>query len=104
MFAAGLFVYQLVDKEEIRSGLFTYAVFTGAATVGLWRVRRWGRNVALVIAIGNMGLGTLALLAVLLSREGSWPGPAVLLVVSLVAAYLLGRPVFDLQDGAQRPL
>lgn len=92
-----LFVRAL-GENEIRSGLFTYALLTGAAAVGLWRVRRWGRSVALVIAMGNIGLGTLALMAVLLSQEGGIAGPAALLGSNLVLAYALSRDVFTLED------
>lgn len=82
--------------EEPERDAFT--LLTGAATVGLWRRRRWGRSLALVIALGNIGLGTLALLAVILSRTGDMIGPSVLLVVSLILAYVLSRRVFNFPD------
>jgi uncharacterized membrane protein (DUF2068 family) len=97
VFVAVLFVRSLGERE-IRSGLLTYGLLTGAGAVGLWRRRRWGRNLALVIAIGNVGLGTLALLAVILSRKGDVIGPGVLLVVSLALAYALSRGVFNFPD------
>lgn len=97
VFTGGLFVRALTERE-IRTGLLTYALLTGAAAVGLWRVRRWGRNVALIVAMGNIGLGTLALMAVLFSRRGSPVGPALLLVTSLVMGFALGRPSFDLEQ------
>jgi uncharacterized membrane protein (DUF2068 family) len=97
VFVAALFVRSLGERE-IRSGLLTYGLLTGAAAVGLWRRRRWGRSVALVIALGNIGLGTLALLAVILSRKGDVFGPGVLLVVSIVLAYGLSRRVFNFPD------
>jgi hypothetical protein len=100
VFAAGavlctvLFVRAL-GQREIHSGLFTYGVACVAAAIGLWRGRRWGRNLGLIMAMGNLGLGTLALLSVILSRRGPVVGPIVLLVVSLVVSYWLSRPWFD---------
>ena len=95
VFVTVLFVRAVVGEQEIRSGLATYGALTGAAAVGMWRGRRWGRNVGLLIALGNIGLGTLATLAVILSRRGDVIGPAVLLVTSLAFAYVLTRPSFD---------
>ena len=106
--AVGLFVSVLfvraLGEREIRTGLFTYGALCVASAVGLWRVRRWGRSLALVMAIGNAGLGTLALLAVLISQRGSYAGPALLLVVAVTIAYLLSRPAFTLPEdmGAER--
>ena len=97
VFILVLFVRALTEKE-IRTGLFTFAVFTAVTAIGMWRIKRWGRSLALVVAIGNVGLGALALLAVLMSREGDWIGPAILLVASLGLGYLLGRPIFNLDD------
>lgn len=97
VFIVVLFVRALTEKE-IRTGLLTFAIFTAATTIGMWRIKRWGRSLGLVVAIGNVGLGALALLAVLMSKEGDWIGPAVLLVASLGLGYLLGRPIFNLDD------
>src|SRR5439155_1832339 len=88
VFVLVLFVRALDLHHDIRTGLFTYAIFTGAATIGLWRVQRWGRSVALVIALGNAGLGALATLSWLVSRRGQLVGPLVLLVTSSLLAYL----------------
>jgi uncharacterized membrane protein (DUF2068 family) len=98
IFITVLFIRALVVHNEIRSGLLTYGLFTGAATVGLWMRRRWGRGLALLIAMGNMGLGTLALLSVILLRQGSATGPAILLVSSIVLGYVLSRSFFSLPD------
>jgi hypothetical protein len=97
VFIVVLFVRALGERE-IRSGLATVAILTGAAAVGLWRRYRWGRNLALVIAISNAGLGTLALLSVIIAREGPVVAPALLLAASVVLAYGLSRPVFNLPD------
>jgi hypothetical protein len=103
-FVMTLFVLRLVGEHEIRSGLLTYGLFTGAAAVGLWLERRWGHALGLVVALGNAGLGTLALLAVIISREGPVLGPALLLVGSIVLSYLLSRPVYSFpQDRADAP-
>lgn len=90
-----LFVRALGERE-IRSGLFTYGAMCIATAIGLWRCRRWGRNLALIVTMGNLGLGTLALLSVLMSRRGPVIGPVFLLVLSLVMSYWLSRPVFNL--------
>lgn len=95
VFVAVLFVRALGERE-IRSGLFTYAAMCLATAIGLWRVRRWGRNLALIVTMGNLGLGTLTLLAVVMSRSGPVVGPLVLLVVSLAVSYWLSRPDFNL--------
>ncbi len=97
LFILFLFIRALTEKE-IRTGLFTFAIFTAATTIGMWRIRRWGRSLALVVAVGNVGLGALALVAVLTSNEGGWIGPAILLVASLGLGYMLGRPIFNLDD------
>lgn len=97
VFVGFLFARALTERE-IRSGLLTYGLITGAATVGLWLRHRWGRSVALVFALGNAGLGTLSLLSVMLARRGPLIGPAILLAASVVLAWALSRPVFSLPD------
>ncbi len=97
VFILVLFVRALTEKE-IRTGLFTFAIFTAATAIGMWRIRRWGRSLALVVAIGNVGLGALALLAVVMSKEGDLLGPAILLGASLVLGFVLGRPIFTVED------
>lgn len=85
-----------LSAGEVRSGLFTYAIFCFAAAWGLWRVKRWGRSVALVLAMGNIGLGGLVLVSVLISNEGDAVIPSVLLGSNVVLGYVLSRPIFDL--------
>jgi uncharacterized membrane protein (DUF2068 family) len=99
VFVAVLFVRAL-GEQEIRSGLFTYGALCVATAIGLWRMRRWGRNLALIVTMGNLGLGTLTLLSVLMSRRGPVVGPIVLLVVSLALSYWLSRPAFNLPPDA----
>ena len=103
IFTAILFVRALGD-DEIRSGLFTYGLFAAAIAVGLWRMTRWGRSLALIMAIGNAGLGALSLLAVVLAERGDAVGPGVLLLLSLGAGYALSRSVFDLPQDIGVPL
>jgi peptidoglycan/LPS O-acetylase OafA/YrhL len=89
-----LFLYELVEKDEIRTGVATYALMTGAATVGLARAREWGRQFALLVTLASAGLGTLTLLSVIISRDGSPVVPAIVLVLSSAFAYWLSRPAF----------
>jgi hypothetical protein len=98
VFIAVLFVIDIVRDHEIRSGLFTYGVFTTATVVGLYRRKRWGRSLALVVAMGNFGIGTLVLLSAIMSRQGPIVGPVVLLAISTLAAYVLSRPMFNFTD------
>lgn len=96
-FVAGLFVYEIVHRHQVRSGLLMYGTFTGAAAYGLMRLRRWARGLALVVALGNASLGSLALLSALASkhRDSLW-GPALLLAANIVVGYILGRREFNL--------
>jgi uncharacterized membrane protein (DUF2068 family) len=93
-----LFVYELEHRHQIRSGLLMYASFTGATAYGMWMMRRWGRALALVVALGNAGLGTLTLLSTLATHQGSKVLPAALLGTNVVLGYLLGLRVFTLPD------
>ncbi len=102
IFVGVLFVRALGEKE-IRTGLLTYGLLCAATAVGMFRLRRWGRSLALVMAMGNAGLGTLSLLAVVIARRGPYLGPTILLVVSVVLAYVLSRPVFTLPEDAGGP-
>ena len=97
LFMAVLFVRSLTESE-IRSGVFTYGAMCVATAIGLWRAKRWGRNLAIIVTMGNIGLGALTLLAVLMSRRGPVIGPVVLLVVSLAMSYWLSRPTFNIDD------
>jgi hypothetical protein len=87
-----------LGEHEIRSGLATYGLFNAAATFGLWERRRWGRNLALVILMGNFGLGGLSILSAIMSRRGPVLAPVILFAVSLTVGYWLSRPVFSLDD------
>jgi len=94
-FFVWFFVYEIVRRSEIRTGVATYALITGVTTVGLVLRRSWGRSLALFLSLASAGLGTLTLLSVILSREGSVVVPVIVLVASLVVAIWLSRPVFD---------
>jgi uncharacterized membrane protein (DUF2068 family) len=95
VFIGVLFIRALFERE-IRSGLFTYAAMCVATAIGLWRVRRWGRNLALIVTMGNLGLAVMTLLAVIMAREGPVVGPTILLAISLALSYWLSRPAFNL--------
>lgn len=96
IFYGTVFVANLADGE-IRSGLLLFVLFVVAAAIGLAAVQRWGRSLALIVAIGTAGIGALSLLASILG-EGSALGPAVLLGVSVALAYLLTLGVFTLPE------
>lgn len=87
-----------LGEHNIRSGLATYGLFTACAAVGLWKRRRWGRNLALVIVMGNIGLGGLSILSTIMSRGGPVVAPAILLGASLIVGYALSRPIFSFDD------
>ena len=95
-FFVWLFVYELVAKEQIRTGIATYGLVIGIASVGLWQVRKWGRSLALFISLASAGLGTLTLLSVIFSRDGSWIVPVIVLVASVASAFWLSRPIFEI--------
>lgn len=87
-----------LGEHEVRSGLATYGLFCGAAAFGLWQRRRWGRNLALFIAMGNIGLGGLSVLSAIMLRRGPVMAPVILLGASLVIGYGLSRSIFSFDD------
>jgi hypothetical protein len=97
-FFVWFFVYEIVRKDEIRSGIATYALLTALAAAGLLLRRSWGRSLALLISLASAGLGTLTLLNVILAREGSPVVPVIVLVASAATAFWLSRPVFEVRD------
>jgi hypothetical protein len=96
-FFVWFFVYEVVRKDEIRTGVATYALLTGLTTVGLVLRRSWGRSLALLLSLATAGLGVLTLLSVIFAREGSVVVPVIVLVVSAAVAFWLSRPVFDVK-------
>jgi hypothetical protein len=94
-FFTWFFIYEIVRKEEIRSGVATYALLTGLTTVGLVLRRSWGRSLALLLSLATAGLGVLTLLSVIFAREGSMVVPAIVFLASAIVAFWLSRPVFD---------
>ena len=97
-FFVWLFVYEIARKDQIRSGVATYAILTGLAAVGLLMRRSWGRSLALLISLASAGLGTLTLLNVIIAREGSPVVPVIVLVASAAVAFWLSRPLFEVRD------
>jgi hypothetical protein len=94
-FFVWFFLYELVAKDQIRTGVATYGLLTALAALGLWRTRPWGRSLALLISLASAGLGTLTLLSVVISRDGSPIVPLIVLVSSAAFAFWLSRPVFE---------
>ena len=94
-FFVWFFVYEVVRKDEIRTGVATYALLTGLTTVGLVLRRGWGRTLALLLSLATAGLGVLTLLNVIFARDGSVVVPAIVFVASAAVAFWLSRPVFD---------
>lgn len=88
-FAAGLV------EREFRTSLPVYIVLMGISAAGLWLVRSWGRSMALIVAVGNAGVGGLALLAAIVA--GSFDaGSAILFIASIAVAYTLTTAPFTL--------
>jgi len=81
--------------HEIRTGVFGYALFTVAATYGLWKQTQWGRNVALIIALGTSALGVIATLSTILSHHGPLIGAIAIFVISTALTYVLTRRIFN---------
>lgn len=98
VFFVWFFVYEVMREKEIRTGIATYALLTGLTSVGLVLRRSWGRSLALLISLASAGLGTLTLLSVILSRDGSLVVPVIVLVASAAVAFWLSRPIFDVRD------
>lgn len=96
MFFLVLFVRAL-DRHPatIRSGAFSYGLFTAITAFGLWRERGWGRSVALIIALGTSALGVLQILSSVVTHRGPLVGAIVLFVVSTGLTFLLSLPVFN---------
>ena len=86
----GVFVWEIVHRQEIRTALAFIALITGAAAFGLWRVRPWGRGIGLLVALAYSGLGAVALLSAIISGRGGKFVPAVMLVASMIVGYYLG--------------
>jgi len=104
LYAAGalvvvaLFVFEILHRREIRTGLLLIAVITATASYGLVRVRSWGRGLGLFVALAMAGLGAVALLGAIASHHEGKVVPAVLLGASMAVGYLLGMSVFTLHD------
>ena len=89
-----VFVWELIHRHEIRTGLAFIALITGTAAYGMWRMRAWSRGLGLFVALAMSGLGAVALLSAFASHRGGKLVPAILLVASMVVGYLLGMRVF----------
>ncbi|MEX2393397.1 MAG: DUF2127 domain-containing protein [Actinomycetota bacterium] len=81
-----------ITQDRILSGTFTYGLACAVVGWGLWRGVSWARPVALIIVVGNVGLGALQLVAVIVSDRGNLVAPIIVVCVSVLLGYLLGRP------------
>jgi hypothetical protein len=95
LFVFGVFARALGDGE-IRSGVFTYGLICAAAAFGLWRMRRWGRALALIVIVGNVGIGTLGLASWLFGGQDTLAVSLVLLGIGGLLGYAISRPTFNL--------
>jgi hypothetical protein len=87
---AGLFVWEIVHRHQIRTGILLIALISGAAAYGLWMLRSWGRGVALFVALAMTGVGAVTLLTSVTAHKGKVV-PAILLAASMAVGYVLGK-------------
>jgi len=90
----GVFVYEIVHRHQVRTGLLLIALLAGSAAYGLWRQRTWGRGLGLFVALANCGLGAIQLMAAFPAHRGKVV-PVVLLAASMAVGYVLGKPIFS---------
>jgi hypothetical protein len=96
--ATALGVYGVVHgltRRQVRSGLALVVVTTGVCAYGLWTTAAWGRNLGIVLALANGGVGALTLLNAIVFKTSPL-APAVVFAVSVSIAYALTRPWFTL--------
>ena len=84
-----------LSKQQIRSGVISYAIVTAICAFGLLRMTTWGRALALVAAVGIAGIGVLSLVSVILAG-GNLLGAGVMMGAGFASAAWLARPVFTL--------
>jgi len=92
---AGVFVFEIFHRHEIRSGLIFIALITGAAAYGLATLRSWARGLGVFVALAMAGLGALALLNTFTTHRGGFVVPVILLVSSAIVAFVFSTPLFD---------
>ena len=84
-----------VAQGRVEVGALMLAPVYLVAAAGLWMTRRWGRTLALVIALTNLALGTLTVISAILA--GAFPSGGILFgLINLLLAYALSRPWFAL--------
>ena len=83
------------NPPELRGANLGFAMFTAAATCGLWICADWGKMLALIMALGTSSLGVLAIILVVASHHGSLPGWILVFVVSTALTYVLTRRIFN---------
>jgi hypothetical protein len=84
-----------LEEQRILSGTFTYGLICVVIAWGVWRRRYWGRTLGLVFVAGNAGLGLLQVALSLLVRNELAFEALVVIGVSVLLGYLLGRPAVE---------
>ena len=92
---AGVFVFEIFHRHEIRGGLLFIGLITGAASYGLATLRSWARGLGVFVALGMAGLGAVALLSAFSTHHGGKVVPIVLLTASGLVAFVFATRVFD---------
>ena len=92
---AGVFVFEIFHRHEIRSGLLFIALVTGAASYGLGTLRSWARGLGTFVAVAMAGLGAIALLDAFVTHKGGKLVPVILLGASALVAVVFGTSRFD---------
>ena len=85
------FVYDIAKLHEIRTGVFTYGLFTLMPAVGLLTMRDWGRQIGIVVSFGSAGLGILVLMSTLFANKGPVIVPSALLAIGITLTVVLVR-------------
>lgn len=92
---AGVFVFEIFHRHQIRGGLMFIALMTGAASYGLATLRSWARGLGVFVALAMAGLGAVALFSAFASHHGGKVVPAILLAASMLVGFIFGTPLFD---------
>ena len=85
----------LGQPATLRGANLGFAMFSAAATCGLWMCSQWGKTLALLMALGTSSLGVIAVLTVLVSHHGALVGWIAVFLVSTALTYVLSRPIFN---------
>lgn len=92
---AGVLVTLAFSERQALAGSLALAPLFAVCAVGLWRLRAWGRTLALLVAFGNAGVATLGLLGAILSSTPVL-GPLLFLLLNGGIVFALSREWFSL--------